>query len=65
MLSYCGIFLWAPDDGTLVANVLIRTAVCGAQQTLLQAGGGIVLDSDPGRECEETWLKLGNFAGEA
>jgi para-aminobenzoate synthetase component 1 len=61
---YCGIFLVAPDDGSLAANILIRTAVCGAQKTLLQAGGGIVLDSDPGRECEETWLKLGNFAGE-
>jgi para-aminobenzoate synthetase component 1 len=60
---YCGILFMAPDDGSLVANVLIRTAVCGRDETVLQAGGGIVLASDPGLECRETWLKLSNFAG--
>jgi len=62
---YCGIILVAPDDGSLIANVVIRTALCSNERTLLQAGGGIVLDSDAQRECAETWLKLGNFAGES
>jgi para-aminobenzoate synthetase component 1 len=60
---YCGIFIIAPDDGSLLANVLIRTAVCSPDQTVLQAGGGIVLGSQPERECQETWLKLRNFSG--
>ena len=59
---YCGIILVAADDGSMVANVIIRTALCGEHDTVVQAGGGIVLDSDPRLECAETWLKLGNFA---
>jgi para-aminobenzoate synthetase component 1 len=60
---YCGVFIIAPDDGSLLANVLIRTAVCSPEKTLLQAGGGIVLASESERECQETWLKLRNFSG--
>ena len=59
---YCGIVLVATDEGSLIANVIIRTALCGENETVLQTGGGIVLDSDPRRECAETWLKLGNFS---
>ena len=61
---YCGIILVATDQGSLIANVIIRTALCAEHETVLQTGGGIVLDSHPGRECAETWLKLGNFASE-
>ncbi len=59
---YCGIILVATDEGDLIANVIIRTALCDNNETIVQTGGGIVLDSDPQRECAETWLKLGNFA---
>ena len=62
---YCGVFVVAPDDGSMTASVLIRTALCGPDDTVVQAGGGIVLGSKPDAECRETWLKLRNFTGAA
>ena len=58
---YCGHVIAAFDDGSLEANIIIRSALCQADETLVQTGGGIVLDSDPERECAETWLKLASF----
>ena len=58
---YCGNVVAAFDDGSLEANIIIRSALCQAEETVVQTGGGIVLDSDPARECEETWLKLSSF----
>ena len=63
--AYCGVVVLATDDGALIANVMIRTAVCSPERTLVQTGGGIVLGSDPGLECAETWLKLSNFVGKS
>lgn len=40
-----------------VFNLAIRTAVCRAGRMTYHAGGGIVADSDPDREYEETLLK--------
>lgn len=58
-------------DGQMVLNVAIRTLqICG-QQATLYVGGGIVADSDPAAEYEETLAKargilrgLGVSAGE-
>jgi para-aminobenzoate synthetase component 1 len=38
-------------------NILIRTMLLKDKKLYLQAGGGIVIDSDPEREYEETLLK--------
>jgi para-aminobenzoate synthetase component 1 len=41
-------------DGSLDLNIAIRTAVCVAGAAYVQAGGGIVADSDPEAEYQET-----------
>jgi para-aminobenzoate synthetase component 1 len=40
-------------------SIAIRTAVASAGRALYSAGGGIVADSDPAKEWEETEWKLG------
>jgi para-aminobenzoate synthetase component 1 len=55
---YCGAIGWVDterDAGDL--NVAIRTFVVRDGRTELGLGAGIVADSDPGREWEETELK--------
>ncbi|MGQ0810991.1 MAG: anthranilate synthase component I family protein, partial [Nitrospiraceae bacterium] len=51
-LSWCG---------DLDLNILIRTLVLSGRDGYLQVGAGIVADSDPGREYEETWYKAQAF----
>ena len=41
-------------DGSCEWNIAIRTILCDADRTLLQVGGGIVADSDPRMEYQET-----------
>jgi len=41
-------------DGTCEWNIAIRTVVCDGPRVLLQAGGGVVADSDPDEEYRET-----------
>jgi len=41
-------------DGSCEWNLAIRTIVCDAGRALVQAGGGIVADSDPAAEYRET-----------
>lgn len=53
---YCGAVGWI-DDRRLDLNVAIRTFTVTARRTLLGVGGGIVADSDPAAEWEETELK--------
>ena len=48
--------LWHPR-GDLELGLAIRTAVIAGGTVRYHAGGGIVADSDPGRELAETWLK--------
>jgi len=55
---YCGALGWLDtetDEGDLA--VAIRTFTVAAGQTMLGIGGGIVADSDPVAEWEETELK--------
>lgn len=38
-------------------NIAIRTVIVQGDQAYYQAGGGLVADSDPAMEYEETWIK--------
>jgi anthranilate/para-aminobenzoate synthase component I len=42
-------------------NIIIRTLVMTEQQGYLQVGAGIVADSDPGKEYQETLQKAQAF----
>jgi anthranilate synthase component 1 len=44
-------------DGSLDLNILIRTLQIRGSQISFRAGAGIVADSDPRRELEETRAK--------
>jgi anthranilate/para-aminobenzoate synthase component I len=54
---YTGSLGYLSDTGEMDLNILIRTAVVKDSQVYVQAGAGIVADSDPGREYEETLHK--------
>ena len=53
-----GYFSWSGD---LDLNILIRTLVLTKNKGYLQVGAGIVADSDPDREYDETLAKAGAF----
>jgi len=55
---YAGAVLYALPGGTLDACIAIRTIVLHERVALLQAGAGIVADSDPRAEHEECLRKL-------
>ncbi len=55
---YAGAVLYALPDGTLDACIAIRTVVMHSGRAYLQAGAGIVTDSDPAAEHEECLRKL-------
>ena len=54
---YTGSLGYISDTGEMDLNILIRTAVVTEGQVHVQTGAGIVADSDPGREYEETLHK--------
>jgi len=60
---YCGALGWIGADGNLELNLAIRTALFDVAQgkAWYQAGGGIVADSDPAREYDETLAKARAF----
>ncbi len=51
---YCGSIGYVSDHGTASWNVAIRTAVCHEGRARYHVGGGIVFDSDPDDEWQET-----------
>ncbi|MFK7839714.1 MAG: aminodeoxychorismate synthase component I [Bdellovibrionales bacterium] len=51
---YCGSIGYIGFDGTMDTNILIRTLVYEGNTVSLQSGGGIVVDSDPSDEYQET-----------
>jgi para-aminobenzoate synthetase component I len=55
--AYCGSLGYIGFDGTTDLNILIRTITAGRGWWQLPVGGGIVAQSDPQREYEETWHK--------
>jgi para-aminobenzoate synthetase component 1 len=70
---YCGCLGWVGFDGAMDTNILIRTFTAGRGWVQFPVGGGIVADSDPAREYEETLhkaaglldalKKVGHFVG--
>ncbi len=55
--AYCGALGYIGFDGTLDSNLLIRTIIAGRGWWQAPVGGGIVAQSVPQREYEETWHK--------
>lgn len=56
---YCGTIAAIGFDGRMTSNIVIRTLVFGGGTVVAQAGGGIVADSDPAAEYDETIVKAG------
>nr|MCU0706479.1 aminodeoxychorismate synthase component I [Fimbriiglobus sp.] len=54
---YCGSIGWIGFDGAMDTNILIRTLTAGRGWLQFPVGGGIVADSDPATEYEETLHK--------
>ncbi|WP_312710116.1 aminodeoxychorismate synthase component I [Stenotrophomonas sp.] len=55
--AYTGAFGWLNRDGDLDLNILIRTAEVAADTAVFRTGTGIVVDSDPVKELDETRAK--------
>ncbi len=54
---YAGCIGYFGADGDMDTCIALRTAVVKDGRIYVQAGGGIVADSDPEAECEESWNK--------
>ncbi len=54
---YCGSMGYVGFDGNMDSNILIRTLVYEADKVSFQVGGGIVADSNPDEEYQETFDK--------
>ncbi|HEU4814373.1 MAG TPA: aminodeoxychorismate synthase component I [Xanthomonadaceae bacterium] len=55
--AYTGAFGWLNRDGDLDLNILIRSAEIEGCALRFRTGAGIVMDSDPERELDETRAK--------
>jgi anthranilate synthase component 1 len=55
--AYTGSFGYLNRNGSLDLNILIRTMVKDGKRVTFRAGSGIVADSDPDAELEETRAK--------
>lgn len=55
--AYCGSLGYIGFDGSMDLNILIRTITAGRGWWQAPVGGGIVVNSVPSREYEETWHK--------
>ncbi len=54
---FTGCLLWFGDDGTMDSSILIRTVIFANGAADVGAGSGIVADSDPEQEWQETIAK--------
>jgi para-aminobenzoate synthetase component 1 len=54
---YCGCLGYLGFDGSMDTNILIRTFTLGRGWAQFPVGGGIVADSVPEQEYDETWHK--------
>ena len=55
--AYTGAFGWLGLDGDMDLNILIRSAEVHGCELTFRTGAGIVVDSDPQRELDETRAK--------
>jgi para-aminobenzoate synthetase component 1 len=62
---YCGAIGWFDSGGNMQFNVAIRTMIAKAGKIYIPVGGGIVADSDPAAEYEETLIKAKAMFGAA
>lgn len=62
---YTGAIGYLGPNGESQFSIAIRTAVAEGDTLHFHAGAGIVADSDPQRECEETWHKASSLIGAA
>lgn len=58
---YCGSLFYLTPDGELVSNIAIRTLYTVGNKIYCHGGGGIVADSDPEAEYEESITKVKVF----
>jgi anthranilate synthase component 1 len=56
--AYTGSMGYLNHDGSMDLNILIRTLVRSGEQLRFRAGAGIVSDSVPANELEETRAKV-------
>jgi para-aminobenzoate synthetase component 1 len=54
---YCGAIGYLASDGSIEFNLAIRTMIVKDNQVHIPVGGGIVADSNPAAEYEETLVK--------
>jgi len=54
---YCGALAWLGFNGAMDSSIVIRTLVVKGREIAAQAGGGIVADSIPALEYDETRAK--------
>ncbi|MBX3492786.1 MAG: aminodeoxychorismate synthase component I [Parvibaculum sp.] len=54
---YCGAIGYLGADGAMDTSIAIRTMIVKNRRVTFQAGGGIVADSDPAAEYDETLAK--------
>lgn len=54
---YTGAFGYIDFSGNVDFNILIRTLLLSEKEISFHVGGGVVADSNPQMEYEETWLK--------
>jgi para-aminobenzoate synthetase component 1 len=55
---YCGAAAWIGFNGMMDSSILIRSLVVNNNKVIAQAGGGIVSDSLPALEFDESMLKI-------
>jgi para-aminobenzoate synthetase component 1 len=55
--AYCGSVVWVGWDGAMDSSIIIRTAAVAGDLIQVQAGGGIVADSEPEAEYQESLTK--------
>ena len=55
---YCGTIAWFGFDGAMDSSIVIRTLVRQGTMLVAQAGGGIVAESDPAQEYDESVTKV-------
>jgi para-aminobenzoate synthetase component 1 len=54
---YCGAVAWLGFNGAMDSSIVIRTLILNGREIVAQAGGGIVADSIPALEYEESLAK--------
>jgi para-aminobenzoate synthetase component 1 len=62
---YTGVVGWLGANGESQFSIAIRTAIAEADVLHFHAGAGIVADSSPEKEYEETWHKASTLLGAA